>query len=176
MTLQETKDKLVDVGITLVVFIFATIILGVVNYRNNQQEVDVFYRQIEPNIVVFDQSLANTVYLFSSAEDIRAAFPEFSARVNWDKEEVLFYISNPQPSSGYSLKLVDGSLQGQTILFRYRLVEPALGRSYLTAITQPVMAVAINRVKLVSSNPLILRFQDTKTNQTTSLTILPEEL
>lgn len=176
MVFPETKDRLADIGITLVVFIFATIILGVVNYRNNRQEVEVFYHQIEPNVAVFDQSLANTVYLFSSVEDTRAAFPEFSARVNWDKEAVLFYISNPQPSSGYSLKLVDGSLQGQTILFGYQLVEPAPGRSYLTAITQPVMAVAINRVKLVSSNPLILRFQDIKTNQTTSLTILPEEL
>lgn len=176
MASSETKDRLVDIGITLVVFIVATVILGVVNYHNNQQKVEVFYRQLDPHITVFDQNLANTAYLFSSQADIKAAFPEFSAKVSWNNEVLLLYISNPQPSSGYSLKLIDGTPQGDVILFRYRLVEPAPGFSYLTVLSQPVMAVAINRVNLVSTGPLILRFQDIKTSQTTSLTVTPEQL
>lgn len=172
---SQTKDRLVDIGITLVVLIIATVILGVTNYRNNQQNLEVFYRQPASNMAVFDQNIAGTLHFFSSLDEAQAVFPEFDAKVNWNNEAALIYISYPQPSSGYSLKLADGTQQGQTVLFQYRIVPPASDRAYLTVITQPVLVVAINRVSLVSTSPLIFRFQDVDSNQTTSLTVLPNE-
>lgn len=173
---SQTKDRLVDIGITLIVFIIATVVLGITNYQNNQQEVEVFYRQVDADIVIFDQNIANTVHLFRSAEDAEAAFPQFDAKINWSKEVALVYISYPQASSGYGLQLASGNQQGQTVTLKYKVTPPAPGRSYLTVITQPTLTIAVNRINLVSNGPLIFRFQDIDTNQTTSLTVLPDEV
>lgn len=173
---SQTKDRLVDIGITLVVFIIATVVLGITNYQNNQQEVEVFYRQLDSGIAVFDQNIANTVHLFKSAEDVESAFPHFDAKVNWNKEVALVYIGYPQASSGYGLQLVGGDQQGQTVTLKYKVTPPAPGMSYLTVITQPTLTIAVNRINLVNSGPLIFRFQDIDTNQTTSLTVLPDEV
>ena len=165
------KDRLVDIGITLVVLIVAVVVLGITNYQHSQQQLEVFYRQVDSDIAIFDENVANTAHLFRTADELAAAFPESNVKLNWNREALLFYVGHPQSSSGYDIKLVGADQQGQTITFKYKIVPPEPGRAYLTVITQPTLAIAINHVNLVSGGSVILRLQNVDTNQTTSLTV-----
>ncbi|MDD5606234.1 MAG: protease complex subunit PrcB family protein [Patescibacteria group bacterium] len=174
--MSKSKDLLIDIGVTLVVFTVAVLLLGFTNYQNNKSDQGVTFRQLETGIALYEQTVDSSLFLIQSAEDANLVFPEFNERVNWAQEVVLGYIEYPQPTTGYTLKVTSVTRQGPQITVNYQLLLPSDASLNLTVVTQPTLFVALNRTDLASSSQLTIRFRNELTNQTTSLSVSPDEI
>jgi hypothetical protein len=168
---MKSKALLIDIGITIAVFMIAAALLGITNYRNNQLGTELPYQQLTTGLSSTDLDLADTVHLFRSADEASAIFPDFAPRINWDKQLLLTYIGSPQPTSGYTMKVIDARRQGPVATIRYRIAPPSNNSLNLTVLTQPVMVAAFNRDDLIASSQFTFRFQDIDTGRTNSLSL-----
>ena len=173
--INQPTELLTDIGVTLVVFIVAITMLGITNYQNHQAGSGLDYKEIEISTNIADPDLADTIYLFHSKDEVRQIFPQFTKAVDWNKQVLMTYIASPQSGAGYQLKMVDAKRQGPIATLQYRLQTP-LNPFDSTIVTQPVMFVTLTKSDLVSSSQFTFRFQNIDTNQTSSLSIFPNEI
>jgi len=171
----RSRELLTDIGVTIVVFIVATVMLGITNYRNNQAGNGLTYKEIEISTNITDPNLADTIHLFHSTAEVRQVFPQFTKTVNWDKQVLMAYIASPQSGAGYHLEMVSAHRQGPVATLQYRLNSP-LTTPNVAVITQPVLFITLTKTDLVASSQLTFRFQNINTNQTSSLSIFPNEI
>jgi hypothetical protein len=174
--MSKSKDLLVDIGVTLVVFTAAVLLLGFTNYRNNQSDLGIKFRQLDASPTLFDQITESSIVFLQSEAEAVAFFPEFDETIDWEKEVVLGYIESFQPTSGYTLKTSTVNKQGQEITVDYQLLLPPVDSTNLTVLTRPTMFIAISKTDLASSSQLTIRFHNETTSQTTSLSISPDEI
>lgn len=172
----KSKDLLIDIGVTLVVFIVAVALLGWTNYRNNSSDSAIAYEHLDTDVVLYETVPNNSLFLLQSEQEATAIFPTLDATIDWDKQVVLGYIEHPQPTSGYSLEVSAVKKQGQLITVDYQLLFPSPDSVNLTVLTQPTLFIALNRTDLVTSNQMTVRFYNQLTAQTTSLSISPDEI
>ncbi|AKM84669.1 MAG: hypothetical protein VE98_C0001G0212 [candidate division Kazan bacterium GW2011_GWA1_50_15] len=176
MAKTQPKILLTDIGVTIVVFMVTVVMLGITNYRNNQAGTELPYRELEAGLNISDPNLSDTIYLFHSGDAARQIFPRFTQNnVNWDKQLLVAYVAPPQPGAAYRIDVVNSRRQGPVVTIGYRIAaSPAGGAGVLSS--QPVLFVTMDRDDLVSSSELTFRFQNIDTNQTTSLSVAPDEI
>lgn len=174
--MSKSKNLLIDIGVTIVVFIVAVLLLGYTNYRNNSANLGIEFRQLHAGIVLHNEATDSSVVLLQSGEEATTFFPTFNKTVDWKKEIILSYTEYPLPTSGYTLETTSVTRQGPQITINYKLLFPPTGSINLTVLTQPTMFIAINRTDLASSSQLTIRFHNEVTQQTTSLSISPDEI
>ena len=173
---MKSKTLLIDIGIGIAVFMIAAAILGITNYRNNQQGIELPYQQLATKLSSTDLDLSDTVRLFRELDEVQNIFPDFTPQVNWDKQLLLSYIGSPQPTSGYALKIISARRQGPVATIQYQIVPPPTSSINLTVLTQPVMMAAFNRADLAASSQFTFRFQNVDTGRTTSLSLFLNEI
>src|SRR3989344_4249911 len=105
MAKSRPKIILTDIGVTIVVFMVAAVMLGVTNYRNHQAGNALDYQMVKTNITIARPELGDTIYLFDSGNETRQTFPRFTKTIDWDKRVLLAYVASPQPTAGYQFDL-----------------------------------------------------------------------
>ncbi len=174
MAKSRPKIILTDIGVTIVVFMVAAVMLGVTNYRNHQAGNALDYQMVKTNITIARPELGDTIYLFDSGNETRQTFPRFTKTIDWDKRVLLAYVASPQPTAGYQFDLTSAHRQGPVATLRYRLRPPLT--TLPSGAVQPVLFVTLERAELVSSSQFTFRLQNIETNQTASLSVPFNEL
>ena len=178
--MTQKKGLLIDIGVTIIVFMIATITLGVVYNDNVESGTDLQWTDIDIYTVTDKSELQNKVLASFSANDLTEMFPNAEADIDWNTHFVLAYVGNLAPINNYSYEITEGQMQGSTATLKYRFSFPDVNDVFpfdpdTTLQNHPVLFVALERPDIDLSSQFTFRFQNADTNETHSLTIFDDE-
>ena len=178
--MTQKKGLLIEIGVTIVVFMIATIALGVVYERNVKTGIELPWININIQVTTNNPELQNTVLAFLSKEELQNIFPKTINNINWETHILLTYIGNAAPTSDYSYEITEGIKIGSVATLKYNFSFSETNDTFPLGIDDanqnyPVLFVALKKSDIDITNQFTFRFQNAITNETHSLTLFEHE-
>lgn len=179
--MTKKKGLLIEVGVTIAVFMLATIALGVAYNRNVETGTELLWTDINIYTVTNNPELKNNVLAFFTEDELLNTFPDIdSLNINWETHIALAYVGNVAPTTDYNYEITEGHRLGSVATLKYRFSFPEINDTFPLGIddstqNHPVLFVAIDQEDIDATNQFTFRFQNADTNETHSLTIFEHE-